>query len=87
MRRADLRPLAGALRRALLALDAATGGAPLNLWLHTAPAELRGAYHWHVELAPRLSSIAGLELGADIAVVTVDPESAAAALRAAWPQG
>jgi galactose-1-phosphate uridylyltransferase len=31
--------------------------------------------------------MAGLELGADIAVVTVDPESAAAALRAAWPQG
>jgi UDPglucose--hexose-1-phosphate uridylyltransferase len=87
VRRADLRPLAGALRRALLALDAATGGAPLNLWVHTAPAELRGAYHWHVELAPRLSSMAGLELGADIAVVTVDPGSAAAALRAAWPQG
>jgi UDPglucose--hexose-1-phosphate uridylyltransferase len=79
--------LAGALRRALVAVEAATGGAPLNLWLHTAPAELRGAYHWHMELAPRLSSIAGLELGADIALVTVDPEAAAEALRAAWPQG
>ena len=87
MRRADLRPLAGALRRALIAVDAATGGAPLNLWLHTAPAELRGTFHWHVELAPRLSGIAGLELGADIALVTVDPEAAAEALRAAWPQG
>jgi UDPglucose--hexose-1-phosphate uridylyltransferase len=84
VRCADLRPLAGALRRALLAMDAATGGAALNLWLLTAPAALRGAYHWHLELAPRLSSIAGLELGADIALVTVDPESAAAALRAVW---
>jgi UDPglucose--hexose-1-phosphate uridylyltransferase len=87
LRRADLRPLAGALRRALVAVDAATGGAALNFWLHTAPAELRGAYHWHVELAPRLSGIAGLELGADITLVTVDPEAAAEALRAAWPQG
>ncbi len=86
VRHADLRPLAGALRRALVAVDTATGGAPLNLWLHTAPAELRGVFHWHVELAPRLSSIAGLELGADIALVTVDPEAAAEALRAAWPQ-
>jgi UDPglucose--hexose-1-phosphate uridylyltransferase len=86
VRRADLRPLAGALRRALVAVDAATAGAPLNLWVHTAPAKLRGTYHWHVELAPRLSSIAGLELGADIALVSVDPEAAAAALRAAWPQ-
>ena len=49
--------------------------------------ERRGTFHWHVELAPRLSGIAGLELGADIALVTVDPESAAKALRAAWPQG
>ena len=55
--------------------------------MHTAPAELRGAYHWHMELAPRLSNIAGMELGADIALVTVDPEAAAEALRAAWPQG
>ena len=86
VRRADLRPLAGALRRALVALDAATGGAPLNLWLHTAPKELRGTFHWHLELAPRLASIAGLELGADIALVTVDPKTAAKALRAAWPQ-
>ena len=60
--------------------------AQLNLWLHTAPKELRGTFHWHLELAPRLASIAGLELGADIALVTVDPKTAAKALRAAWPQ-
>jgi UDPglucose--hexose-1-phosphate uridylyltransferase len=87
LRRADLRPWASALRRALIAVDAATGGAPLNLWVHTAPAELRGTFHWHVELAPRLAGIAGLELGADIALVTVDPATAAEALRAVWPQG
>lgn len=86
VRRGDLRPLATALRRALVAVDTATGNTPLNFWLHTAPAELRGMFHWHFELAPRLSGIAGLELGADIALVGVDPEAAAAALRAAWPQ-
>jgi UDPglucose--hexose-1-phosphate uridylyltransferase len=83
IREADLRPLAPALRRALAAVVAATGGAPLNLWLHTAPTEPRGSFHWHFELAPRISGIAGFELATDMALVSVDPEAAAAALREA----
>ena len=86
VREAGMRPLARTLRRALAALHAATGGAPLNFWLHTAPRELRGPFHWHLELAPRLSTLAGIELGTDIAVVAADPVADAAALRAAWPR-
>ncbi|MFA4964802.1 MAG: galactose-1-phosphate uridylyltransferase [Thermoleophilia bacterium] len=82
---ADPRPLAGGLRRALAAVSAATGRAPLNAWLHTAPADLRGAFHWHLEIAPRLSTLAGLELGADISLVGLDPEAAAEAYREALP--
>lgn len=80
-------PLAAALRRALRAVAAATGGAPLNLWLHTAPAELLGTFHWHIEIAPRLSGIAGFELGTDMALVGLDPEVAAAAFREADAAG
>jgi UDPglucose--hexose-1-phosphate uridylyltransferase len=86
VREADLRPLAHTLRRALAALAAATGGAPLNFWLHTAPAEPRGPFHWHIELAPRLSALAGFELGTDISLVTTDPAADAARLRDAWPR-
>ena len=86
VRGADLGPLAASLRGALVAVHTATGGAPLNFWLHTAPADLRGPFHWHLEMAPRLSGIAGFELGTDIALVAADPVEAAAALRAAWPQ-
>jgi UDPglucose--hexose-1-phosphate uridylyltransferase len=85
VREADLRPLARTLRPALVALDEATGGAPLNFWLHTAPADVRGTFHWHLELAPRLSTLAGFELGTDIALVAADPQRDAARLRAAWP--
>ena len=63
--------LADAIRR----LHAALGGpVPLNAWLHTGG-------HWHLELLPRLTVMAGLELGAGIYVNAVAPEDAAAALR------
>ncbi|GIU94194.1 MAG: galactose-1-phosphate uridylyltransferase [Gaiellaceae bacterium] len=58
------------------ALRAVEGPVPWNAWLHA------GA-HWHLELVPRLSTFAGIELGAGIFVLTVAPEHGAAALRSA----
>jgi UDPglucose--hexose-1-phosphate uridylyltransferase len=84
-RETDVLPLAPALRRALVAVKNATAGAPLNFWLHTAPADLRGPFHWHLEVAPRTATIAGFELGSDMALVTKDPVTAAAEYRAALP--
>jgi UDPglucose--hexose-1-phosphate uridylyltransferase len=49
---------------------------PLNAWLHDGP-------HWHLELFPRTTRLAGLELGAGVYIDPVAPETAAAALRAA----
>jgi UDPglucose--hexose-1-phosphate uridylyltransferase len=55
---------------------------PLNLWVRTAPA---GAEHfcWRIEIVPRLTHLAGLELSTGLNVNIVAPEDAAAALRAA----
>jgi UDPglucose--hexose-1-phosphate uridylyltransferase len=47
-----------------------------NAWLHAGP-------WWHLEVLPRTSVLAGLELGAGVYVATRPPEEAAAALRAA----
>jgi UDPglucose--hexose-1-phosphate uridylyltransferase len=85
-RETDAASLAPALRRVLTAVKAAVPGAPLNFWLHTAPAALRGPFHWHLEIAPRTSALAGFELGSDIAVVTKDPVAAASEYRAALPR-
>lgn len=85
-RAADPAVVAPALRRVLTAVKTSISGAPLNFWLHTAPADLRGPFHWHLELAPRTSTLAGFELGTDIALVTKAPEAAAAEYRAALPQ-
>jgi UDPglucose--hexose-1-phosphate uridylyltransferase len=49
---------------------------PLNAWLHDGP-------HWHLELFPRTTRLAGLELGAGIYVESVAPEVAARELRTA----
>jgi UDPglucose--hexose-1-phosphate uridylyltransferase len=53
---------------------------PLNLWVRTAP---RGAtsFHWHVDVVPRLTQLAGFELGTGVNVNIVAPERAAAELR------
>ena len=57
-------------------------GPPLNLWIRTAP---RGAEHfcWRIDIVPRLSAIAGLELGSGLHLNCVTPEQAAAELREA----
>jgi UDPglucose--hexose-1-phosphate uridylyltransferase len=55
-------------------LHAVEGPRPVNLWLH-APG------HWHVEVLPRLTVLAGLELGAGVYVNTLPPEEASARLR------
>jgi UDPglucose--hexose-1-phosphate uridylyltransferase len=67
-----LRALAELVRR----LHRLGGPVPLNAWLHAGP-------WWHIELLPRLTVLAGIELGAGIYVNTVAPEEAAAQLRSA----
>ena len=84
-RAADPAAVAPALRRALTAVKASIAGAPLNFWLHTAPADARGPFHWHLEFAPRTSALAGFELGTDIALVIKSPVEAAREYRAALP--
>jgi UDPglucose--hexose-1-phosphate uridylyltransferase len=55
-------------------LHALERDAPFNLWLHDND-------WWHLEIVPRLTVLAGLELGAGIYVNTVPPETAADRLR------
>ena len=83
MRDADPRAVATALQRALRALGSASGAAALNYWLHTAPSDGHNICHWHIEIAPRLSAIAGFELGSGITINSVDPAEAAVQLRQA----
>jgi UDPglucose--hexose-1-phosphate uridylyltransferase len=50
------------------------GAVPMNLWLHAGG-------HWHIELVPRITRPAGLELGAGLYINPLAPETAAERLR------
>jgi UDPglucose--hexose-1-phosphate uridylyltransferase len=72
---------AALLHDALRRLRAHLGASPpLNLWVRTAPS---GAEHfcWRIEIQPRLTHLAGLELGTGVNLNIVAPEQAAAELR------
>lgn len=55
---------------------------PLNLWVRTAPRDA-DRFCWRIEIVPRLTHEAGLELGTGVRLNTVAPEHAAAELREA----
>jgi UDPglucose--hexose-1-phosphate uridylyltransferase len=63
------------VRDVVVRLRAAEGALPWNAWLH------RDGNAWHLELVPRLSILAGLELGAGVYVNSVPPWQAAENLR------
>ncbi len=72
---------AAALHDALGRLARRLGASPpLNLWVRTRP---RGAEHfcWRIDVVPRLTHLAGLELGTGVNLNVVAPERVAAELR------
>jgi UDPglucose--hexose-1-phosphate uridylyltransferase len=77
--------LASALRASLRALKHSLDDPPYNYIIHSAP--LREAqsrhYHWHMEITPALTKVAGFEVGTGFYINPVPPENAAEALREA----
>jgi UDPglucose--hexose-1-phosphate uridylyltransferase len=80
---AVLHDLAGVLRAVLGKLDRAVGEPPYNLLVHSAPFGTgeSPSYHWHFEIMPKLTGMAGFELGSGFHINPVPPEDAARFLR------
>jgi len=80
----ELRGLAGLLGDFLRRMNRVLGDPPFNFMLHTAPlrdSELE-SFHWHLEVIPKLTSVAGFEWGSGFFINPMPPEDAAEALRA-----
>lgn len=71
--------LAVALKDALKRINHALGYPPYNFILHTSPVQEPPylEYHWHLEIIPKLTKIAGFEWGSGFYINPTPPEMAA----------
>jgi UDPglucose--hexose-1-phosphate uridylyltransferase len=75
--------LARLLKSVLQRMDRALETPPYNLVVHTAPfsEDAGDLYHWHLEIMPKLTRVAGFEWGTGFYINPTSPEEAAAVLR------
>ncbi|MCL2760431.1 MAG: galactose-1-phosphate uridylyltransferase [Desulfuromonadales bacterium] len=89
----QLSNLALAMKDMLQRIKVVLGDPPYNFILHNSPpvhnrpgkpdywGSIKWDYHWHIELVPRLTQIAGFEWGTGFYINSTSPEDAAAFLR------
>lgn len=85
----ELEVLASVLKEMLTRLKVVLNDPPYNMVLHTSPSLLERPgkmeywttieydYHWHIELIPRITKIAGFEWGSGLYINPTPPEEAA----------
>jgi UDPglucose--hexose-1-phosphate uridylyltransferase len=80
---AVLEALAAQFKAVMARIDWALERPACNFVLHTAPlsAEADSAFHWHLEILPRVTRYSGLEWGSGVHRNPVSPEEAADVLR------
>jgi len=79
MPESDVAALSSALKTALAKLNATLPDLSYNLIVHTMPVQEPEAehYHWHIEIMPKITHVAGFEWGTGFYINTVSPEDAA----------
>jgi UDPglucose--hexose-1-phosphate uridylyltransferase len=75
--------LAGILRRCIEKIERAGGRSSYNYLIHSAPFDTRpqSHYHWHIEIFPRMTTLAGFEWATGQFINPLPPEDAAELLR------
>jgi len=71
------------LKETLKKLSLALNDPPYNFVIHSAPVEngVKKEYHWHLEIMPKLTKVAGFEWGTGFYINPTAPEDAAVFLR------
>jgi UDPglucose--hexose-1-phosphate uridylyltransferase len=79
----ELKDLAITLKDTLQRLNRALDRPPFNFVIHTAPVSDGEVeyYHWHLEITPTLTRVAGFEIGSGFHINPTPPEDAAQYLR------
>lgn len=87
----EVRDLADVFKTVFAKLSKALNDPPYNYMLHTAPFRhakrpgywhtIKDDYHWHIEVTPRITEVAGFEWGSGFYINPTAPEDAAKYLR------
>ncbi len=80
---ANFPALAQILKDVLTKMKLALGAPPYNFVLHTSPINenCENYYHWHIEIMPKITKLAGFEQGTGFYINFISPEDAAETLR------
>jgi len=73
---ADLQAVGRALKSVLGGLREVVGDVAYNLVFHSAPYRAPEPYHWHVHVVPKMTTVAGFELGTGVLINIMNPEEA-----------
>lgn len=84
----ELNGLSEILGKTQIAISKCLNNPPYNLVLHTSPnpankflENIQEYFHWHIEIIPRITSIAGFEWGTGFYINPISPEEAAKMLK------
>jgi UDPglucose--hexose-1-phosphate uridylyltransferase len=83
IQKSEVDDLGTVLKTILLKLEVALDHPAYNYIIHTSPfnTQPQPHYHWHIEIIPRLTRVAGFEWGTGFYINPVPPEQAAGFLR------
>lgn len=83
IQKTEVDELGTVLKTILLKLEVALDKPAYNYIIHTSPFDTQALphYHWHIEVIPRLTRVAGFEWGTGFYINPVPPEQAAGYLR------
>lgn len=91
MTKEEIKNFSAAFQLTMMKLAKTLGDFPYNIILHTAPFRRRKKkgywetieddYHWHIEIMPRLTQVAGFEWGSGFYINSVPPEKACGYLK------
>ncbi|GMX58384.1 MAG: galactose-1-phosphate uridylyltransferase [Candidatus Microsyncoccus archaeolyticus] len=80
----QLKSLAEVFKEILLRYNSVLTNPPYNFYLHTSPCKDNSCnkyFHWYFNFFPRISKLAGFEMGANMEILTITPEEQASLLR------
>ncbi len=83
MQKFEIEELANVLKGTLIKLESVLKFPPYNYIIHSTPFNVADTeyFHWHIEIIPRLTNIAGFEWGTGFYINPMPPENAAEFLR------